>query len=150
MIDLEDFVASADRFGPLGPGASRADVVEALGEPDLRDRGRKGRWSLRYGDVDLYLRHDGLTGVYFTLPPEQPVGGGTIEVCGFWPAERRMMSRVAELLHDRGVPWNVDPIMTQLTEEEDSQAWITAGSAHLAFYQGVLQRAGVDFSDRLA
>ena len=142
-IDLEDFVATA-RFGRIA-GQVTSDVVrEIFGEPDMAEKGRKKR-GLRYGDVEFWFWWDRLTSVGFTLFPGEPVNGGPIAVTGFWPEHRRTMGFVRELLESRRVSWAVDPRMSGLNPEEDSQTWVTEEHVHLAFFNGTLQRAVEDF-----
>ncbi|MCW2914734.1 MAG: hypothetical protein JWN52_2802 [Actinomycetia bacterium] len=141
MVDLEKFVVSAE-FDSLPPGSGYAAARDMFGEPELMEPGRRGRpMFVKYGDVEFTFRDDFLTKAAFSLERGAPVDGGSIQVQGFWPESKRTREAVGELLAANDVSWELDVLMSSISTEESSQVWITERDVHLAFFEGILQRA---------
>jgi hypothetical protein len=141
MVDLEEFAVSAE-FGALPVGSGYAVAREMFGEPELMEPGNSnGPMFIRYGDVEFTFIDDRLTKAAFSLESDVPADGGAIPVRGFWPESKRTREAVAELLTAHGVSWKLDSVMSATSAAESSQVWVTERDVHLAFFEGVLQRA---------
>jgi hypothetical protein len=137
MVDLEEFLVTGV-FGPVGRGATQADVVAAFGEPQYLTRARRSNPAmLLYGDVEFRLFADRLTAIVFSLEPGRPLES-PIDSHGLWPQSRRAIEIIDALLTERGVTWSLDTLLS----EPDAPIWITDRNVNIGFQDGHLHRAG--------
>lgn len=146
MVDLEEFAVTGS-FGGIGSGATESEVIEELGAAEFREKSKKaGRFTLLYGDVEIWFDESRLERISVRLNENEPPHGGPVPLSGFWPASRRSMEHVRGLLARREIGWSLDELMSGLNPEESSQTWVTDRNVHLAFFEGELQGVGTGFT----
>lgn len=75
MLDLQAFLLTG-RLGPIGPGATRAQVLSALGPPDARDAAAA---IFLYGGLELHFLGDDLRSIFSDHLPLERVRRGRVQ-----------------------------------------------------------------------
>lgn len=146
MVDLEEFAVTGS-FGGIESGAADSQVIDELGAAEFREKSKKaGRFTLLYGDVEIWFDESRLERVSVRFRENEPPNGGPIPLSGFWPGSRRSMEYVRDLLAGREISWSPDELMSGLNPGETSQTWVTERNVHLAFFEGELQGVGTGFT----
>ena len=142
MIRFVDVIV-AGSLGDLPECATTDDVIAFLGSPEIHESARKSYPEmLVYGDLEFHARAGQIQEAFISLAGDAFQIRGTAKFEEVPPREERTLARILALLSEAEVGFAMHAIMS----DEDQTVIITTNHVHLAFYEDVLTRIGIDFS----